>query len=48
MVQEMTKNRAGTGGDSNDSKKKPDPNVKAAIENLERALGTRVRIVGVE
>ena len=45
LVQEMTKNRAGTGGDSNDSKKKPDPNVKAAIENLERALGTRVRIV---
>lgn len=45
LVQELTSNREKTGGTKRESTKNPDPNVKAAIEALERTLGTRVRIV---
>ena len=42
LVQQLTSDRAAT----RDKKGPPlDPNVRAAIEDLERALGTRVRIV---
>ena len=43
LVQELTSDRPKTGS----SRKEPsqDPNVKAAVDELERALGTRVRIV---
>ena len=41
-VQDLTSDRARTG----DKKEKTlDPNVRAAVEEMERALGTRVRIV---
>ena len=44
LVQDFTSERTRTGG----KKEKPsDPNVRAAIEEMERALGTRVRIVEV-
>jgi ParB family chromosome partitioning protein len=42
LVQELTSDRTRTGSKK---EKAPDPNVRAAIEELERALGTRVRIV---
>jgi ParB family chromosome partitioning protein len=42
LVQELTSDRTRAGGKK---EKTPDPNVRAAIEELERALGTRVRIV---
>jgi len=42
LVQELTSNGAKTGGKKEVG---PDPNVRAAVEELERALGTRVRIV---
>jgi ParB family chromosome partitioning protein len=42
LVQELTSDRTRTG---NKKEKTPDPNVRAAIEEMERALGTRVRIV---
>ncbi len=42
LVQDLTSDRARTG----DKKEKTlDPNVRAAVEEMERALGTRVRIV---
>jgi ParB family transcriptional regulator, chromosome partitioning protein len=42
LVQSLTSDRTRTG----EKKEKPsDPNVRAAIEEMERALGTRVRIV---
>lgn len=44
LVQELTADRPKSGGGSR-KEKKQDPNVKAAVEELERALGTRVRIV---
>jgi ParB family chromosome partitioning protein len=44
MVQELTSERPKTGAGSR-RESKADPNVKAAVEELERALGTRVRIV---
>jgi ParB family chromosome partitioning protein len=40
LVQKMTSDRA-----ESEQPKTQDPNVKAAVEELERALGTRVRIV---
>ncbi|MBL8234132.1 MAG: chromosome partitioning protein ParB, partial [Bryobacterales bacterium] len=40
MVQNMTADRS-----EKDEPAPQDPNVKAAVEELERALGTRVRIV---
>jgi ParB family transcriptional regulator, chromosome partitioning protein len=43
MVQELTSERPKTSGTKGDSRQ--DPNVKAAVDELERALGTRVRIV---
>lgn len=42
LVQVLTSDRTRTG---NKKEKTPDPNVRAAIEEMERALGTRVRIV---
>src|SRR5271170_7087633 len=42
-VQEMTTNRPKPGGSKRDGN--IDPNVKAAVDELERALGTRVRVV---
>jgi len=42
-VQEMTADRSKPGGSKRDAK--IDPNVKAAVDELERALGTRVRVV---
>lgn len=42
-VQEMTTDRPKAPGAKRDAK--VDPNVKAAVEELERALGTRVRVV---
>jgi ParB family chromosome partitioning protein len=42
-VQEMTADRPKPPGSKRDSK--IDPNVRAAVEELERALGTRVRVV---
>lgn len=44
LVQELTADRPKSAGGSRKDKKQ-DPNVKAAVEELERALGTRVRIV---
>lgn len=44
LVQELTSDRERT-NDSKREAKKEDPNVKAAMDELERALGTRVRIV---
>ena len=43
LVQEMTSDRHKSGGSKKESKL--DPNVKAAMADLERVLGTRVRIV---
>jgi ParB family chromosome partitioning protein len=44
LVQELTSDRPKTG--SGHKREQPqDPNVRAAIEELERALGTRVRII---
>ncbi len=47
MVQEMTSNRhkAGAAGAKREANNSSDPNVKAALNDLERTLGTRVRIV---
>ena len=45
LVQELTADRPKAGGGSRKEKRNKDPNVKAAVEQLERALGTRVRIV---
>lgn len=42
-VQEMTSDRTKPSGSKRDGK--IDPNVKAAVDELERALGTRVRVV---
>jgi ParB family chromosome partitioning protein len=42
LVQDSTSDRTRTGSKK---EKAPDPNVRAAIEEMERALGTRVRIV---
>lgn len=42
LVQVLTSDRTRT---SSKNEKTPDPNVRAAIEEMERALGTRVRIV---
>lgn len=44
MVQERTADRPKSGGASR-KEQKLDPNIKAAVEELERALGTRVKIV---
>jgi ParB family chromosome partitioning protein len=44
LVQELTSERSKTGSGSR-RESNPDPNLKAAVEDLERALGTRVRIV---
>jgi len=44
LVQELTSDRERTGTAKKEAKK-DDPNVKAAMDELERALGTRVRIV---
>jgi ParB family chromosome partitioning protein len=44
LVQELTSERPKTGSGSR-RESNPDPNLKAAIDELERALGTRVRIV---
>ncbi len=43
MVQELTSDRPKAGGGRKESAQ--DPNVRAAVEELERALGTRVRLV---
>lgn len=43
IVQEMTTDRPKSGGSKRDDK--IDPNLKAAMDQLERALGTRVRVV---
>ena len=43
IVQQMTTDRLTSGGSKRDDK--IDPNLKAAIDQLERALGTRVRVV---
>jgi ParB family chromosome partitioning protein len=45
LVQELTSDRQGRSSSKRESK--TDPNVKAAVEELERALGTRVRIVEI-
>jgi ParB family chromosome partitioning protein len=45
LVQELTSERPRTGGGGYRPESAADPNVKAAAEDLERALGTRVRIV---
>src|SRR5271154_5510110 len=42
-VQEMTADRPKLGGSKRDGN--IDPNVKAAVDEMERALGTRVRVV---
>jgi ParB family chromosome partitioning protein len=44
LVQELTSERPKTGSGSR-RESNPDPNLKAAVDELERALGTRVRIV---
>jgi len=44
LVQELTADRSKSGGTSR-KEKKQDPNVKAAVDELERVLGTRVRII---
>jgi ParB family chromosome partitioning protein len=43
LVQELTSDRPKSGGSRKEASH--DPNVKAAVDQLERALGTRVRIV---
>lgn len=43
LVAQLTFDRPKKGGGKGESR--PDPNVKAAVDELERALGTRVRIV---
>jgi ParB family chromosome partitioning protein len=43
IVQEMTTDRAKSGGPKGHSR--VDPNLKAAVDELERVLGTRVRVV---
>jgi ParB family chromosome partitioning protein len=43
LVQELTSDRPKSGSSRKESSH--DPNVKAAMDQLERALGTRVRIV---
>ena len=43
-MQERTADRPKSGGASR-KEQKLDPNIKAAVEELERALGTRVKIV---
>jgi ParB family chromosome partitioning protein len=45
LVQEMTSDRPRTKGEK--SEQPQDPNVKAAVEALQNALGTRVRIIAV-
>jgi ParB family chromosome partitioning protein len=45
LVQEMTSERHAKSGDRARKDTSQDPNVRAAAEELERALGTRVRIV---
>ncbi len=45
LVQELTADRPQDRRQANARKQAQDPNVKAAIDELERALGTRVRIV---
>jgi ParB family chromosome partitioning protein len=47
LVQEQTSERERTGGGGSKKDSKLDPNVKAAVDDLERSLGTRVRIVEV-
>ena len=42
LVQDLTSDRTKVGSKK---EKAPDPNVRAAVEEMERALGTRVRIV---
>jgi ParB family chromosome partitioning protein len=44
LVQELTSERPKTGSGSR-RESNPDPNLKAAVDELERSLGTRVRIV---
>lgn len=44
LVQELTADRPKSGGTSR-KEQKLDPNVKAAVEELERVLGTRVKII---
>ncbi|MEP7351689.1 MAG: ParB/RepB/Spo0J family partition protein [Acidobacteriota bacterium] len=44
IVQQLTAEREGD-GKAKKQEKQQDPNVKAAVESLERVLGTRVRIV---
>lgn len=44
LVQELTADRPKSGG-ANRKERKQDPNVKAAVDELERVLGTRVKIV---
>jgi ParB family chromosome partitioning protein len=43
LVQELTSDRPKSGSSRKEAP--PDPNIKAAVDQLERALGTRVRIV---
>ena len=45
LVQEMTSDRPRHGGGPSRKESNQDPNVRAAAEELERLLGTRVRIV---
>jgi ParB family chromosome partitioning protein len=45
MIQEMTSDRPKHGGGPSRKDANQDPNVRAAAEELERLLGTRVRIV---
>lgn len=45
LVQEMTSGRPKHGGSPSRKESNQDPNVRAAAEELERLLGTRVRIV---
>jgi ParB family chromosome partitioning protein len=45
LVQEMTSDRPKHGGGPSRKESNQDPNVRAAAEELERLLGTRVRIV---
>ncbi len=47
LVQEQTSERERTGATGSKKESKLDPNVKAAVDDLERALGTRVRIIEV-
>jgi ParB family transcriptional regulator, chromosome partitioning protein len=47
LVQEQTSERERTGSGGSKKEARLDPNVKAAVDDLERSLGTRVRIVEV-